>query len=63
MRTARRTVGNFLLIKDRVKYMKICVFGAASSAIDTDFKIKVEELGKEMVNADTLWCLAVAQTA
>ena len=28
--------------------MKICVFGAASSAIDTDFKIKVEELGKEM---------------
>ncbi len=29
--------------------MKICVFGAASSAIDNDFKIKVEELGKEMV--------------
>ena len=28
--------------------MKICVFGAASSTIDKDFKIKVEELGKEM---------------
>ena len=28
--------------------MKICVFGAASSAIDNDFKIKVEELGKVM---------------
>ncbi len=26
--------------------MKICVFGAASSAIDNDFKVKVEELGK-----------------
>ena len=28
--------------------MRICVFGAASSAIDNDFKIKVEELGREM---------------
>lgn len=28
--------------------MKICVFGAASSVIDNDFKIKVEELGKVM---------------
>ena len=28
--------------------MKICVFGAASSAIDNDFKVKVEELGKVM---------------
>lgn len=28
--------------------MKICVFGAASSAIDAEFKKKVEELGREM---------------
>ena len=28
--------------------MKICVFGAASSAIDNDFKVKVKELGKVM---------------
>jgi uncharacterized protein (TIGR00730 family) len=29
--------------------MKICVFGAASSMIDEEYKIKVEALGREMV--------------
>ena len=29
--------------------MKICVYGAASSWIDDEYKIKVEQLGREMV--------------
>ena len=29
--------------------MKICVYGAASSTIDNDYKVKVEEMGREMV--------------
>ena len=29
--------------------MKICVYGAASSTIDDDYKVKVEEMGREMV--------------
>ena len=29
--------------------MRICVFGAASPAIDEEYKIKVEQMGREMV--------------
>lgn len=29
--------------------MRICVYGAASPTIDDDYKIKVEEMGREMV--------------